>query len=269
MWAFIINFIANFRVLCYYNLKGLEGVEFCIKIADIIIQIEPLFNSTYLFCKSFLCNDKPDFSVKIEMSDIAYERQRAKLTDIKEGRKSVNFSDNYLETLAVYRKIAEKINDYNAFLFHGSAVSVDGVGYLFTAKSGTGKSTHTGFYREVFGERAVMVNDDKPIIALKNNKAFVCGTPWCGKHNLGNNIIVPLKAICVLSRGDINSINEVNYSDILENIIGQSYRPENSKNLFNFMETISKLVKCVKFYKLKCNLNCEAALVSYNGMNRE
>lgn len=52
-----------------------------------------------------------------------------------------------------YRKIAEKLVQYDVMLFHGSAVAVDGIGYLFTAKSGTGKSTHTRLWREYFGDR--------------------------------------------------------------------------------------------------------------------
>ena len=62
------------------------------------------------------------------------------------------YSDIYLETMAVYRKIEDKLLDYDTILFHGSAVAVDGVGYLFTAKSGTGKSTHTRLWREMLSE---------------------------------------------------------------------------------------------------------------------
>ena len=61
-----------------------------------------------------------------------------------------------METLAVYRKMA----DYDTVLLHGSAIAVDDEGYFFTAKSGTGKSTHARLWREMLGDRAVMINDD-------------------------------------------------------------------------------------------------------------
>ena len=109
-------------------------------------------------------------------------------------------NDEYLETLAVYRKIAEKMIDYDTILFHGSVIAVDGIGYLFTAKSGTGKSTHTRLWRELFGERAVMVNDDKPLIKVSENGIIVYGTPWDGKHRLSTNTFVPLKGICFMSK---------------------------------------------------------------------
>jgi hypothetical protein len=243
-------------------------VNFRINIAFITVEITALFETTLNFCKNFICQNTPDFSVEISMDDIDYERKRSYEADIREGRSHINFSNEYLETLAVYRKIVEVLPQYNAFLFHGSAVAVDGVAYLFTAKSGTGKSTHVSFYREKFGERAVMVNDDKPLILIKDNKAFVCGTPWCGKHNLGNNIISPLKAICVLKRGSKNVISKVKFGNVFDIIIGQAYRPQNPKNLLSFVELVSKLSILTNFYELSCNLDPDSALVSYSGMNK-
>ena len=76
--------------------------------------------------------------------DIDFEREKSASEDEVEGIPTRHFSDSYLEELAVYRKIAEKMIDYDTILFHGSVIAVDGIGYLFTAKSGTGKSTHIG-----------------------------------------------------------------------------------------------------------------------------
>ena len=106
--------------------------------------------------------------------------------------------DDYLETLAVCRKIAERMPEHNTFLFYGSCIAVDGAGYVFTAKSGTGKSTHTRLWRELLDNRATMVNDDKPLIRIADDDAIIYGTPWDGKHPLSHNIAVPLKAICIL-----------------------------------------------------------------------
>lgn len=242
-------------------------VNFKIEIARVVVEITAIYDTTYKFCKGFLTDSKADFSIEISESDIAFEKEKARLTDIREGRKPFDFSDKYLETLAVYRKIVEVIPKHNAFLFHGSAVAVDGEAYLFTAKSGTGKSTHVSFYREKFGDRAVMVNDDKPLILIEGDKAYVCGTPWCGKHNLGNNIICPLKAICVLERGEKNIINKTSFHNVFEIILGQAYRPKKSENLISFMGLISKLEKFVSFYRLSCNLDSNSAIVSYSGMN--
>lgn len=99
------------------------------------------------------------------------------------------------------------------FCFTCSAVALDGQAYLFTAPSGTGKSTHTRLWREVFGERAVMVNDDKPLIQVREDAIYVCGTPWNGKHNLDSNQKVPIKGICLLERGTVNHIETISAAD--------------------------------------------------------
>ena len=53
---------------------------------------------------------------------------------------------------------------HNGIMLHSSCVVVDDKAYLFTARSGTGKSTHTRLWCQLFGDRAVMVNDDKPFL---------------------------------------------------------------------------------------------------------
>ena len=180
-----------------------------------------------------------------------------------EGKDPQVYSDGYLESLAVYRKICEKMVEFDTILMHGSVVAVDGVAYLFTAKSGTGKSTHTRFWREVFGERAVMVNDDKPLLKLTEDGVLACGTPWDGKHRLSSNVCLPLKAICILERGDVNEIHRISPQEALPMVFQQTYRP---KNLAKYMEIIDKLVGRVEFYRLRCNMTPEAAQVAYEAM---
>ena len=214
--------------------------NFKISVADIVIDITANYNSTKIFCQDFITDKPADFSVTVTKEDILFERQKANDSNI--------YSDEYLENLALYRKICEELPMYNVFLFHGSALSLDGEAYLFTAKSGTGKSTHSSIWRKVFKERVTMVNDDKPLIKITQKGAFVCGTPWRGKHSLGENIIVPLKAICYIKRSQNNNIVKVTITEILTHLLQQTYRPNNVKSLEKVLGLISKLTKRVNFY---------------------
>ena len=139
------------------------------KIADQVAEVSSIYDAVHEYCADYRTDEPADYSVSVTQADIDFERQKSDRELEIEGTLQIHFSDAYLEGLAVYRKIAEKMIDYNTMLFHGSVVAVDGVGYLFTAKSGTGKSTHTRLWRTYFGERAVMVNDDKPLIKVTNN----------------------------------------------------------------------------------------------------
>lgn len=240
--------------------------EFTIELAQKRIHIAALFPSTRNFCKAYLCDGEADFTVEICQDDIEFERRKSAAEDELEGLPVTQFSDRYLETLAVYRKIAEKMVEYDTLLFHGSVIAVDDEAFLFTATSGTGKSTHTRLWREAFGSRAVMVNDDKPMLILKDGQVLVCGTPWDGKHRLSTNVVVPLTGICILERGEENSVTPVSAQEALPMILQQSYRP---KNLMKFLEMIEKLTVSTNFYRLKCNMNPDAALVAYSGMTEK
>lgn len=207
-----------------------------------------------------------DFAVQTQQADIDFEREKSAREDEVEGRTVRNPSDGYLETLAVYRKIAEKMPDYDTILAHGSAVAVDGDAYLFIAKSGTGKSTHTRLWRQLLGSRAVMVNDDKPLIRVTDAGAIIYGTPWDGKHRLSNNIDVPLKAICILTRGAENRIEPVTSAEAYPMLLQQVYRPADPAALSKTLHLIDTLAASVSLWRLSCNMDPDAANVSYEAM---
>ncbi|MBR0258298.1 MAG: hypothetical protein IJQ58_11215 [Synergistaceae bacterium] len=231
------------------------------RIADKIIQVDSIHNYVHEYFKGYAYNGIPDFTVQTSQADI--DSERAKSSD------GGNYSDEYIESLAIYRKISEKMPEYDAFLFHGSCISVNGEGYIFTAPSGTGKSTHSALWRKLLGERAVMVNDDKPIIRITNGRAYAYGTPFTGKHMLGNNIHVPVKAVCVLHRSDTNHIEPSTLNGMYAEILRQTYRPYDVQALAKTLELLGMFGTMVKFYRLYCNMNLDAAEISYNAMKED
>ncbi len=239
------------------------------RIAELDIQIESVCDTVHQLCEEYRSGGIPCFAVKTTRQDILREREWAAREDKKEGREIVSPSDDYLETLAAYRKIAEKLPAYDTVLFHGSCVAVDGAGYLFTAKSGTGKSTHTRLWRELLGSRAIMVNDDKPLIRAAEDGAVVYGTPWDGKHRLSSNIAVPLRALCILTRAADNHIEPITAAEACPMLLQQVYRPADPAALAKTLELIDRLAARVKLYRLGCNMEPEAAELSYHTMKEE
>lgn len=236
------------------------------KIAERVVEINSLYEKVHNYCRDYETDETADFSVSITPDDIVYEKQKTDSEYAYEGLPLPNFSDALLEETAVYRKIGEKMPDYDTIIFHGSVIAVEGQGFLFTAKSGTGKSTHTRLWREYFGDKAVMVNDDKPLISVKENDIIVYGTPYNGKHRLGNNISVPLKAICILTRGESNSIVPVSKPEAYTMLLQQVYRPNDPVQMAKTLKLLDKMAENVGLYKLACNMDIEAAKVAYNGM---
>ena len=240
-------------------------ISFKIKLAGTVILVGANYPSTKDFCREYLTDKPADISVNVDISDIIAEEVKT----FAEENRNVKFPPQYLETLALYRKIAKELASYGIILFHGSALSMDGEAYIFTAKSGIGKSTHASVWRRVFADRVVMINDDKPLIAVKDGEITVYGTPWCGKHNLGNNISVPLKAICILERGEDNIIKKISPNEALGTIFAQTYRFNDTQGMKNVLYCVDKIIKLTPTYILRCNMNDEAAQVAYEGMKGE
>lgn len=236
------------------------------RIAGKKIEIVSLYDAVQDYCSGYETDSKPDFTIETLQADITAEREHTIREYEFEGLKPPRFSDAEYEITAVYRKIADKMIDYDTFVFHGSVIAVDGVGYLFTAKSGTGKSTHTRLWREMLGDKAVMVNDDKPLISVTESSIIVYGTPWNGKHRLGENISVPLKAICILERSADNHIEPITKSQAYAMLLQQVYRPQDSIKMAKTLRLIDKMAETVKLYKLGCNMDISAAEVAYNAM---
>ena len=244
--------------------------EFVLSLAGRRIRVGCRFLRTYNFCRDYLAEDGDvDFSVAVDLETVYAEHIRSREEAKAEGRPFVATPSPVLEGLAVYRQIANRLVDYDTLLFHGSAIAVDGEGYLFTALSGTGKSTHTRRWREAFGDRAVMINDDKPLLRVDGDKVYVCGTPWNGKHRLGENIMVPLKGLCILTRAEENHIEPITFQQALPILVQQSHRPPDPAAVPKVLELLRKIAERTGLYRLGCNMDPEAAVVAYNGMNRK
>ena len=226
------------------------------RIADKNIKLNSLYSFVHVYCEKYRTDGEPDFEIEITCKDIDAERKTVK-ADVTGG---------WLEISAVYRKIAEIMPKYDTLMIHGSAISVDGEGYLFTAKSGIGKSTHVKLWQELLGDRAVIVNDDKPFIRMSENEARVYGTPYSGKEGLNTNISVPLKAICILERSEENRIEQINFRETFPILIQQTYHPSDREMFDRTFNLLDRLKLFVKFYRLSCNKKLEVAEISYSAM---
>lgn len=241
--------------------------QFTIRIAGHAVAVTSKSRYSRKNCEAYLCDDEPDFTVELKPQDIDFERAVAEQERAIEGLPKKVFADHVLERTALQRKIAEQFFEYDILLFHGSVIAVDGEGYLFTAKSGTGKSTHTRLWREMLGDRAIMVNDDKPFLRVLPDRVIVCGSPWNGKHSLGSNIDVPLKAICIVERGERNEITQISNNEAVPMLLQQSNRPLQPALLPKYLELVEKIANKTNFYRLKCNMDPEAARISYQAMS--
>lgn len=152
-------------------------------------------------------------------------------------------------------------------MLHSSAVVVDGKAYLFSANSGTGKSTHTGLWLQLFGDRAYILNDDKPALRLEDGVWYAYGTPWSGKHDISVDARVPVGGIAMVHRGEENSIRPFYGKDAVLELMRQVNRPKDMQFRMKLLELLDQFFNLVPIWYLECNMDQEAAIVAYEAMS--
>jgi len=167
------------------------------------------------------------------------------------------------EYIAGGRAFYRALVPFDGLMLHASAVAMDGKAYLFSADSGVGKSTHTALWRQTFGEeRVLLINDDKPALRLQGETWYAYGTPWSGKSRENHPGGFPVGGICFLERGAVNEIEPYTGQDVVFRFLKQTYRFSDREGSDRLLDLIGSLLEKVPVWRLRCNMEREAALLS-------
>jgi len=195
---------------------------------------------------------------KIEFSK-EYNSAKVILYNLKKmhGVDDTTFMFNIVGTLIHYF-----VQMNGGYVFHSSSICHNGFGVAFSAKSGTGKSTHTNLWLQNY-PGTYLLNDDTPIIRLgQDNNFYLCGTPWAGTTGININKVVPLKALVFLERDKVNSITPLTPQEAIANFFEAIKSPLTDDMFGRVLDTLNILLKKVPVYKLKCNMGPDAARVA-------
>ena len=237
---------------------------FTIRIGNAIVEIHARHDYVQKACAPYMCELEPTHRIVIDESLIQSERKKALKVNAGRELTPSEISDWFLEYYALLHKILEILPECNMLFMHGSAIKFDDKGYIFVAPSGTGKSTHTRIWTERYGDEVTVINDDKPFLSFADNKVFIHGTPWRGKHNIGHNITAELAGICILVRGERNTIKQLYGVDAVTDIIAQCNLHHYGNNTFKALDLIDQLLQNVPVYYLTCTPTMEAAEVCHD-----
>lgn len=235
---------------------------FYIKLADLTVEINTRFDFVRTFCRDYIIEKPggaPNITASVSPETVAAEMEKT------------NFiaSEEYTECTALYRVIAEQLPKFGCFVFHGAAISYGGRGYLFTAPSGTGKTTHICLWRKLAGDKVDIINGDKPILRIDDNGVTTCSTPWAGKEQWCKNVSMPLGGVCIINRGTDNLCTRQKPSDVLNDVLHQVYLPKNPQCTGLTLEHVDKLLKLVPFYRIACDISDNAAQATLTAMTGE
>lgn len=245
---------------------------FNIRIAELVVRINNKYDYVREFCRDYIVSDELPVDIEVSVTEekaLAEINAYGKCMFSDEEQRYVQMALPMSECLCMNREISQAIVRHNGFLMHAAVIDVDGEAYAFCAKSGTGKTTHMKLWLEKFGERAQVINGDKPILRYIDGTLYAFGTPWCGSEKMGKNIKAPLKAICFIERSGTNSITRMTPSAVLGRIFHQLLMPQDEESLDSFMNMIEHMIATVPCYLLRCNMEMEAAEVAWQGIQED
>ncbi len=227
---------------------------FRIRLSEWIFEIDNRFPDIEKLCTDYITDKIPDHCIQVSEAEM-----------LAENTGEFSYALGYLETLAIYRKICELLWTENTYLFHCSAMEIDGKAFLLAAPSGTGKSTHARLWRQVYGDRVVMINDDKPLLRCTEDEIIVYGTPWAGKENLQTNTCASVAGIIILHQAKENTIRRMTSREAFPTLLNQTYRVNDAAGMKATMDFVWRL-SSLPVFSLGCTISEEAVLLAHKSL---
>ena len=147
---------------------------------------------------------------------------------------------------------------HKGLMLHSSAISYKGEGILFSAPSGTGKSTQSSLWKKEFGDDVIIVNDDTPFIRNNDGISYVYGCPWSGKTDINEQMKVPVKAVVSVKQGKENKVKELTATEGFFRIFNETKKPVESVMLDTAIDNVITFLSNVKVYELTCRPDSDA-----------
>lgn len=234
-------------------------LHFDMRLSELNIHVECRYDYLPHFCRDYIKQDITDIDIYAATTEekIEIEQSIAPTAPV-----------HSCESLCIYREIAEQLPTFSRFVFHGAAISYKDKAYIFTAPSGTGKTTHISLWQKYIGKAVGIINGDKPIMGF-GDAVTVYGTPWAGKEKLQSNTSAPLGGICIIKRGTENKIRKLLPIEVLPHIMNQVYMPQNKSAMSATMKLIDRLITTVPVYLLECDISQEAVKASFTALTNE
>ncbi|MBQ7800868.1 MAG: hypothetical protein IJ375_00925 [Oscillospiraceae bacterium] len=226
------------------------------KIAELITEV-PMAGGMALRCRDYLYDG--DATADIVIREDAYDPEKHPGI----------FSADQLAYMESGRQFHSRLLEHNGLYLHASAVVKDGKAFLFSGRSGAGKSTHTSLWQQELGEDVVVINDDKPALRCLDGVWYAYGTPWCGKDGINRNMKAPLAGICFLKQAKHNQIRRLSAQEALQRLLGQTiWKVYEVKYLDLLMARMDELITNIPVFELENRPEAAAAQLSYTTMRR-
>lgn len=165
-----------------------------------------------------------------------------------------------LNILGVEHLIAHNVG----FFLHCSYIAVNGKAVLFTAASGTGKSTQADLWNRLRG--APVHNGDRCAVRWQEGLAYACGVPFAGSSQICENVTLPLGAIVYLRQAPKTTIRRLRGAESFRSLWeGCSVNAWDRADVGKISETVMQVLTAVPVFELACTPD-ESAILALEGV---
>lgn len=175
----------------------------------------------------------------------------------------LKYDTTFTSLFALEKKMAER----NALILHSSSIHYGDEAVLFSAPSGTGKSTQADQWKKYRGNTTI--NGDRNLLAKYDGRWHMLGWPVCGSSEICHNEKHPVKAIVMLEQAKTDSIVRLNgmqaYSRVFPQITCGRW---DKKKALHVMDLTEKLISEVPVFLLKCTISENAVLILENELEQ-
>lgn len=140
---------------------------------------------------------------------------------------------------------------FHALMLHAAFVRWKHQGILFTAPSGTGKSTQAGLWEKY--AQAEILNGDRAGLRLQDGQWMGYGLPYAGSSGIYRNESAPVKAIIVLRQAKENRLRLLHPGEAIRHLYPQTMVHRWDKNFTEAaVDLLTRLTAMVPVYLLEC-----------------
>ena len=233
-------------------------IKFDISLGGVCFSVQCKYSITKDFFYDFLVRDgKCSVPIIIEENDLLLEWRKSSAYDGNDDSVKRIWYEPTFEKISITRKITGVLPFYSAVLMHGLVIHDGKYAYMFTAPSGTGKTTRGRLFVEKYPNCSIL-NGDKPIIRIEDRQVFACGSPWKGKEGYGLNLESPLKAIFLLERSDNTEIIPIQFADAFEFLLHQVFISPEGNNVLKTFELLRSIGENVKLFRFRSPCTAES-----------
>lgn len=208
----------------------------------------------------FICSDSDDY-ILIYPNSFPLEEIHIK----KDGSKACvycmpSFDENLYQTAfhAIRFAFLVLAQQRDLYVLHSSSILYRGKAWLFSGKSGAGKSTHAALWQELFD--TPVLNGDLNLIGMEQGVPMVYGLPWCGTSGISSTKNVPLAGITLLKQAPTDRIVQLSKEEqtlyVMQRMISPTFTPALLKRNLAFAEILAEKSNVLR---LLCTKNASAA----------